>query len=53
LGKPIAKSRHDHSITWRPLHPLDLALQNLDLPSERKDFSLQLGAIAAAGHHHV
>jgi hypothetical protein len=53
LGQAIAKSRHDHSITRRPLHPLDLTLQNLNLPAECKNLSLQLGAIATPGYYKV
>jgi len=44
---------HDNSIARRPVRPLDLPLQDLNLALEREHFSLQLGPIAVAGCEHV
>src|SRR5712691_810177 len=51
--EPGAQSRHDHSITWRPAHALDLPLKYLHLASERQHLRLELGLIAVTGGKHI
>lgn len=48
LREVNSQSSHDHSISWRPVHPLDLSLQNLDLPAERQHISLEFVLTVAA-----
>jgi hypothetical protein len=53
LWEAIAQSGQDNSIARRPVRPLDLPLQDLNLTPERQHFSLELGLIAVARGEHV
>jgi hypothetical protein len=52
LRQMISQSGLEHSIAGRPVHSLDLALQNLNL-TERQHLRLEPGLIAVAGGEQV
>jgi hypothetical protein len=53
LRKAIPQGSYDHPVTWHPVHPLDLALENLHLAAEGEHFSCELGLVAMAEGKHV
>jgi hypothetical protein len=49
----VTERGEQHPIGWRPLDPLELALEHLDLAPKRQYLSLELGLVAPAGGNRV
>jgi len=45
-GEALPQGGHHHPIARTPAHPLDLALEHLNLAAEREHLGLKLGLIA-------
>ncbi len=53
LREAISQGGQDHSIGRLPLHPLDLALEDLYLKPEREHFGLKLDPLSVTRRHDV